>query len=200
MDVDTARMLYNRLYKGVDGFSASMGNRRRLQLHSKELTYGETTFNAMSTILEYVNPKPDDVFYDLGCGAGKAVIAAALLRDWKKLLGIEILEDVYTVAQGVLKQLEEYNQNLETPLPPVQFVNADLTTYDFSNGNVVYIASTCFDYDFMNNLAKRCERLASGSRIITLTKELNSPELHHANKMTMIMSWGDTTVHTYERI
>lgn len=84
MNVDQAEGIFNLLYRDIDGFTISMNNRRRLNLESKELTYGEITLPALIKILDQVHPKDDDIFYDLGCGTGKVVIAAALLRNWKK--------------------------------------------------------------------------------------------------------------------
>jgi hypothetical protein len=41
---------------------------------------------------------PGGVFYDLGCGIGKPVFAAGLIHKFDKLVGVEILEDLYKVC------------------------------------------------------------------------------------------------------
>jgi hypothetical protein len=43
-----------------------------------------------------LNPKLSSggVFYDLGSGAGKLALAASLLHDFDKIVGIEVLKDM----------------------------------------------------------------------------------------------------------
>jgi SAM-dependent methyltransferase len=199
MNVDDAAKIFNLLFNNIDGFSISMNNRKRLNLDSKELTYGEITFLAFRKILAHVNPKPGEIFYDLGCGTGKVVVAAALLAPWKEVFGIEILEDIFNKAMNVKKQYDDYAKNHSLNLPPINLINTDLKAYDFSNADVIYIASTCFDYDFMEEFGTKCTQLKSGSRVITLTKELHNPDLEKKVSFSVPMTWGDSTVHIYER-
>ena len=39
-------------------------------LDAKEFTYGEVNFMSFLPMLGFVEPKPGEVFYDLGCGSG----------------------------------------------------------------------------------------------------------------------------------
>ena len=53
----------------------------------------------MAYILEYINHEfngsiRDGNFYDLGSGMGKGVVAMALLHHFKKLIGIEFLDNL----------------------------------------------------------------------------------------------------------
>ena len=51
-------------------------------------------------ILEYTKPKPGEVFWDLGCGAGKPLITASLaFPELKVCRGIELLENLVTIAK-----------------------------------------------------------------------------------------------------
>lgn len=45
----------------------------------------------------------DGVFYDLGCGTGKPVFAAAAVHPWQRCVGLEILGDLHSIC---LKALE----------------------------------------------------------------------------------------------
>lgn len=199
MNVDQAEGIFNLLYRDIDGFTISMNNRRRLNLESKELTYGEITLPALIKILDQVHPKDDDIFYDLGCGTGKVVIAAALLRNWKKVCGVEILDDVYLKADAIKTQFENYMRDHNLNHAPISLIHGDLKKYDFSDADVIYIASTCFDYQFMDEFGKKCETLKPGSRIVTLTKEIKNPHIVKKVTLTVPMTWGDSTVHVYER-
>lgn len=49
----------------------------------------------------------DGVFYDLGCGTGKPVFAAAAMHPWHRCIGMEILGDLHGIC---LKALEVHKQ------------------------------------------------------------------------------------------
>ena len=103
------------LYKGVFGNEASLKYIRKCseegELHEKDLslTYGEIVPSSFHQILDYVSSsnlfcdepfkEKNGIFYDLGCGTGRAVICAALSPHlFKKVIGIEIIPDLYENA------------------------------------------------------------------------------------------------------
>ena len=43
-----------------------------------EFTYGEVLFEHFIAVLEYAQPQPGEVFWDLGCGAGRPLVTASL--------------------------------------------------------------------------------------------------------------------------
>lgn len=45
----------------------------------------------------------DGVFYDLGCGTGKPVFAAAAVHPWQRCVGMEILGDLHGICLKVLQ-------------------------------------------------------------------------------------------------
>ena len=59
--------------------------------------YGEINFRSFSEIMQEIRPlvPPRGVFYDLGCGTGRPVFAAALLCDFSRIIGMET-DDVFT--------------------------------------------------------------------------------------------------------
>ncbi|MDD1475293.1 hypothetical protein MEO41_29110, partial [Dolichospermum sp. ST_sed4] len=68
--------------------------------------------------------------------------------------------------------LENFDAN---QLGIIEFIQADFTKTNISDANVVYIASTCFDDNFMSKLALSLEQqLATGTKVITLTRKLPS--------------------------
>ena len=58
--------------------------------YKQELTYGETEFWYSISMFHALNPKKNDVFYDIGCGSGKPLIQAALA-----------FNDVFSVCKGI---------------------------------------------------------------------------------------------------
>ena len=65
----------------------------------------------MAYILEYINHEfngsiRDGNFYDLGSGLGKPVVAMSLLCHFKKLIGIEYLDNLFKLSLSIKQSYE----------------------------------------------------------------------------------------------
>ena len=60
--------------------------------------------DSFAWVLHHAHPQPGEVFVDLGSGLGKAVLAAFLLHDFKKLVGIELLTDLATSGEELIQR------------------------------------------------------------------------------------------------
>lgn len=203
MNTDSAQKILDQLYADVDGFQLSMAERKQRDLSTQALVYGEIDVQSFADILKTVQPKIGEVFYDLGCGVGKPVFAAHLLHNFEHCIGIELLDSLYKKASEILTK---YEKDFRPSISPekdgqkVSFIHSDFMNTDLTPADVVYIASTCFDYEFMDRLSgKLATSLKKGSRIVTLTKKLNHTNLQLRNTESFPMSWGTTTVHFYEK-
>jgi SAM-dependent methyltransferase len=79
-------------------------------------------------MLTMAQVQPGELVYDLGCGDGRIVIAAA--HKFKaRAVGIEIRRDIYDVTQAKVKALGLGDQ--------VQIVNGNALRYDLSPADVV---------------------------------------------------------------
>ena len=112
-----APIIIRALYKNVTGNEASLEYIRRRKVEQdvssadKSLTYGEIVPSSFLQILGYTAPSasPDNhlenksrVFYDLGCGIGRAVICAALSPSpFTKVIGIELIPQLCESANEV---------------------------------------------------------------------------------------------------
>jgi hypothetical protein len=105
------------------GKSVSKKERDELNLKTPNLVYGEITFETFGTVIEKIKKvyglggvgssgpagvlqTRGGIFYDLGSGTGKPVIAAAILHNFDVCYGIETLEGLYSVS---LDALNSYN-------------------------------------------------------------------------------------------
>eukprot|EP01041_Mallomonas_annulata_P010897 gene10897-22748_t len=70
--------IFSRIYRDIDGSNISQKERNRVGREDQALTYGEVEFLPFVNILRAAGANSGDAFYDLGCGAGKAVVSAAL--------------------------------------------------------------------------------------------------------------------------
>jgi precorrin-6B methylase 2 len=73
-----------------------------------EFTYGEVLFHYFIPILGLAKPKQGEIFWDLGCGAGKPMAIASLMYPMlKKVCGVELLDGLSNAAQNMSQFLAE---------------------------------------------------------------------------------------------
>jgi hypothetical protein len=168
----------------------------------KSLIYGEVDFASFYRVLRKINVKPGGTFYDLGSGTGKALMAARLTRDFRRCIGIEILEGLH---QAAVKVVDKYNANFRQYLNSGQSQHASVyegsfLDHDWTNGDLVFANSTCFDDGLMEKMSKMAEGMAPGSIFVTFTKGLNSSCFEVLERKRYKMSWGPATVFIHRRL
>ena len=126
--------------------------------HQLDVPYVPTTEEAVKAMLKLADVKKSDVVYDLGCGDGRIVIAAA--KDYGAHgVGIDINPERIQEAEGNAKKAGV--QNL------VRFEENDLFDADIHNATVV----TLFLLNSVNErlLPKLLKDLKPGTRIVSNT-------------------------------
>ena len=105
------------------GKSVSKKERDELGLKDASLVYGEITFETFAIVMEKIKKvyglpfanscgpagmlqSRGGIFYDLGSGTGKPVIAAAICHNFDVCYGIEVLEGLYSMS---LDAMNMYN-------------------------------------------------------------------------------------------
>eukprot|EP01083_Nonionella_stella_P104270 298588_1 len=211
---------FRALYSGVDIrhskeiSSSSKSALIKNDIDEKSLAYGEIEFWSFARILEIVDPKPGERFYDLGSGTGKAVIAAALLHDFKSCVGIELVRPLHDVAIGRQRALlTEKCNDLGNLTSDIRFCCGDFLSEStipegsrqwWQDGGVVFIASTCLSDSIMDSIDGRARELSKGARVITLTHALKSAKngsvFRIIEQRKYRMSWGNVTVFIHEKL
>lgn len=75
-------------------------------LDNAELTYGEAMLIHFVPVIAFLEPKAGEIFWDLGCGAGRPLaIAAANFPQLGVCRGVELLEDLASHASQVATNL-----------------------------------------------------------------------------------------------
>ena len=198
--------LYNELFYDTSleiGKTLSKDERDSNDLNEdKSLIYGEVDFASFYKVLRKVNPAPGSTFYDLGSGTAKAVFIARLTQDFGRCLGIEILEGLHSQA---VKIVDRYNKKFRNYLCTGLDLHASVhlgsfLEYDWSDGDVVFANSTCFDDTLMTDMSHRAENLHPGAIFITFTKGLTSSKFEVLERKRYRMSWGPATVYIHRRL
>lgn len=189
-----AQALFQTLYNDVDAFMVSKQARVIQGIKDDSLTYGEIQFLDFAAILQLVNPEPHEVFYDLGSGSAKALVAMAMLYDLKKIVGIECLPELCKLAKEQLKKPELHDIQI-----PIHVIQADFLAYDFSEANIVLINIAGLREDKWDTLVEKLKMLKAGSRIIVISKSLPKEEFQLIDARMRGMSWGLNSVYLYVR-
>jgi ubiquinone/menaquinone biosynthesis C-methylase UbiE len=153
----TACALFAVLVLGVSPAAAQSGERRR----QFDVPYVPTTEEAVRTMLKLADVKETDIVYDLGCGDGRIVIAAAKIYG-ARAVGIDI--DPNRVREAKENAKKAGVENL------VRFEENDLFRADFHEATVV----TLFLLRSVNLRLrpKLLQELKPGTRVVSNTFDM----------------------------
>lgn len=188
------------LYRGLDTSSISRQERKRLGIDDDAFIYGEIEFLPFYTILEKVKPQPQEIFYDLGSGAGKAVFVAASYFNISKAYGIELLPALHDVANAQLTKAKNLCQAQKQTLADIEFVQANFLERDITQGDIIFINATCLSYYAWEALLTKLMVLKKGSRVIVTSKRIQHPAFEVMSQTFELMSWGMNSVNIYRKI
>lgn len=188
--------LLSSIYNHADAYIISNKARKKLGECGDDFVYGEIEFLSFFSILLKVTPQPHDIFYDLGCGAGKAVLTAAFCFNLNKACGVELLPELYALAntqKDKAKQLTTDKKRLDR----IHFYNDNFLEHNFSEATILFINATCISKPIWELLLKKIMLLKAGSRIILTSKEIQHDKFQLISSSKELMSWGMNLVTIY---
>lgn len=196
MDSTKAKQMFDELYKDVNGRALSLEGRESQNLSSKSFVYGEAVFDPFCELIKEAEPTPGGVFLDCGSGTGKAVFIAHLAFDFSKAVGVELLDSLYN---GSVKVLERYEKEFRPSIAneigdkKIQFIHGNILDIDYSTVDLVFMNSTCFQEDLMEGLVEVVNTMKPGSKLVTLSKAINSNAFDQYKQKLFEFSWGQGT-------
>lgn len=226
---------YNLVYTDLSTEQASLLSReeRRAQsLSGSSLVYGEVSFEFM-TWLWWQEPHVQQIvqqaaqgnrpitFVDLGAGTGKPSIATALLSSTQEIVGIELLNDLYSqavvmvdryqrLAQPIVLndvEIESASEEVQQLISAKQSQQLDMhhgsilnLTEHWQHADVILINSTCFDAKLMQAISARCSDLKDGTLIVTFTKSMTAPHLQLVASHQFKQSWGSASIYIHQKV
>mmetsp|Transcript_2302 Transcript_2302/g.3527 ORF Transcript_2302/g.3527 Transcript_2302/m.3527 type:complete len:273 (-) Transcript_2302:197-1015(-) len=222
--VEASRSVYDTImeeFPSEFGKSISKKEREEKKLYISTLIYGEIDFDSFGICIQKIKQiygKPNvgasgaqgvlqgrgGLFYDLGSGIGRAVIAAAVLHNFDVCTGIEILDGLHQASTLVL---ESYNSKgkavLGRPIDTVVDMKhgdiLDMAFKDWRDGDLVFANSTCFDDNLMNKIAALAVGMRKGTFFVTFTKCLPISDFEVLEYELHDMSWGGATVYIHQK-
>jgi len=189
---------FTKIFEKVTGTWLSHHERDEKKLESTDFTYGEIEFCHFLPLLiaSTENYKTKGKFYDLGCGTGKVLLAAAFSELFNEICGIEYLESLAKAASEVCDKYKLMYKNSEISF---NVLTGDILENDWSDADFIYIASLCFSEKVMLAITEKGKLLKKGTRILSL-KPLNDEKIYKLLYCFKVkMSWGLTDVYLFER-
>ncbi len=195
LNLQEHQQFFQQLYQPIDGFALS--NRARQKQDAIEYTYGEIEFLPFIALLSLVRPDGETVFYDLGSGIGKAVLACAMVYPVHKSVGVELLPELYLGACNQAKLLATYPNYVEKT-KKIEFILGNFLEVDLNEATLIFINSTTIFGSVWEDLCARINNLPQLNTVITTSKILISNNFFVTNHTKIEMSWGvvDAYIHT----
>lgn len=93
--------------------------------------YSMTSYPAIVSVLRRVQPTPNDVLVDLGCGMGRVLACAARLP-MREVVGVEMSEALCAIAQRNARKLRKGKT-------PIRIICGKAQAFDFSHTTILYM-------------------------------------------------------------
>lgn len=190
------QLIFQRLYQHVDGFQLSQQARKKQD--AIEYTYGEIEFLPFIALLSLVDLDHKTIFYDLGSGVGKAVLACAMVYPIKKCIGIELLPELYHAACNQTAQLATQLDYVEKA-KKIEFVLGDFLKVNLDEATLIFVNSTTILGSVWESLCKRLNGLPRLQTLITTSKTITPHDSFHISCTKIEMSWGIVEVYIHTK-
>ena len=120
--------------------------------------YAATSYRVLRQVFDRIDPGPDDIFVDLGCGKGRAVFFAST-RVLKKIIGIELDTKFFAIARENLSKLKVRKT-------PIEIIKADIATADILEGTIFFMFNPAGHKTIERVLSNILKSLETNSRKI----------------------------------
>ena len=188
-------LVFQQLYQPIDGFMLSRQARKKQD--AIEYIYGEIEFLPFIALLSLTQPDCETVFYDLGSGIGKAVLACAMVFPVHESVGVELLSELYLGACNQSQQLKKI-PNYSEKAKKIKLIQGNFLEVDLKDATLIFINSTTIMGSLWENLCVRLDDLPQLKTVITTSKALQSNYFLVVKRTKVQMSWGvvEAYIHT----
>ncbi|HEV2059280.1 MAG TPA: class I SAM-dependent methyltransferase [Solirubrobacteraceae bacterium] len=129
--------------------------------------YRPLPWGTLARILREDEVGPDDVFLDLGAGKGRAVFLAAARYPFKRVIGVELSEDLSAIARANIERVRD-----QLVCQDVQIVTSDVLDYDIpDDATLIFLYNPFRGHVFesvIQKLLESVDRLPRRMRVIYL--------------------------------
>ena len=195
--IDKVEHAFKNLYSDVNGFALS--REARHEHDATDYIYGEIVFSSFIALLSLVKPNQNTVFYDLGSGTGKAVLASAMVFNMQRCVGIELFQSLHNAAHNQYLALHALNDFLPAT-KNIRFIHDDFLSCDFEDATLVFINATGFIGETWTLVSHRIEQTATCITVISTSKSLRTKAFIITKVTAIQMSWGVVKAYIHQRV
>lgn len=188
--------IFHQLYQDANGFILSQHARQKRD--AMEYAYGEIEFLSFIALLSLTNPDKKTVFYDLGSGIGKAVLACSMVYPVHKSVGVELFPELYLDACNRVAQLAKI-KNYSGAAKKVELILGDFLDVNLNEATLVFINSTAFFGLTWEKLCAKLDCLSHLKTVITTSKALSCSNFSLVLRTKVTMSWGVVFAYIHTR-
>lgn len=212
-DVARAVGKFNELYADVPAELAvemSREERVRRKLPNDSLAYGEIDGPAFINLLvkcRYVYGhmrSEGGIFWDLGSGSGKAVLAAAYVHDFARCCGIEALDGLKTLSEEALVRSKGAAgiSEFDARRVKVLFASGDFCgAKRWQDEATVLLVHANLSTSQAESVRKRCDEMKRGSLCISISRPAVGDALWGLlGREAIQTSWGLAQVYLHEKL
>ena len=184
-----------KLYKNKSGFQLAPDDLLRNKNDKNVFpTYGEILPEAVSIMISLLEIDNSDVMYDLGSGTGKVPTQFYLESPVKKAVGVELGTHRFNISMEIKNYIDTH---FYSKYKDLEFINDNMTNVDLSDATIVYMCSTCFSNELLQEMYNKIKYNENLKYIISL-KEI--PGLQYTFKKKLPMTWNQagSDTHFYE--
>lgn len=198
---EQALRFFNQLYGNIDGYSVSHEARRDIEDKS-EILYGELPPETWQKIVERTDVKKDGVFVDVGSGTGRIVMLSHLMFDFKKCIGIELLQGLYDKSCEVKEIFDrEIRPQIASQVAnrELDFLCKNILDADLRDADLLFMNHPFKDRALFEVLEEKFLReLQPKTKIVTTIRALKNPAFKQLGSEKYEFSWGESTAYFHE--
>jgi SAM-dependent methyltransferase len=197
------KITYNRIFNGLNGYAVSLMEKQRKigDEYIKDLLYGEISIELLYALFA-LEPSSSymargGIFYDLGSGIGNVVIGSYLIGNFKKYIGIELLDSLYNISLMAQKNLQDIYGEARGI---VNFLHGNILHFDISDGDLLLFCCPNGDEKMRFRMEEKFLSLKRGAAIFSLIHVFkNTSDFTLVDLKIVKTAWGKTTLRIYER-
>jgi SAM-dependent methyltransferase len=196
------KSIFDRIYSGINGYNVSLmeKNNKLGEKYFKNIIYGETPFELLYAFF-CLNPTKDylfkaKTFYDLGCGIGNNVIGSYMIGNFRKCVGVELMDSLYDLCLNAKKKLVDLDKMAENK---VEFLHTNILDVELSAADIVFFHCPNTDENILEEMEEKfIKELHSGTLILSLIYPFQNSEFFETlEKQTVRVAWGKTQMNIY---
>lgn len=196
LQVDNKCRIWDSLFKEYNGYHISQQGRRHHD--AIDYTYGEIEFVPFLALLSLTHPTEETVFYDLGSGLGKAIVACALAFPVKECIGIELIGELHNSAEQIRQKLASI-EGYAPIAQKIHYIAGDFLHVDLNKATLIFINSTTILNPTWEQLVAKLNLLPNLNTVISTSKPLFSEHFELSKSTKIQMSWGVVAVFIQHR-